>query len=480
MKKTREEKQIKKNKINILIVTFLIITVFTAMSVYIVNYSISNRQVLISNSYNGRQKILAAKNIRGTIYSKDGDVLVSSSVNKEGNEVRNYAYGNMFSHVLGYAVNGRMGVEDAANYYLINSNAPISVKAKADAEGKKYPGDSVYTTLDLNLQKVAFDAMGIYQGAVIATEPETGKILCMVSKPDFDPASIVEKWDEYLNDSESGVLVNRVTQGKYPPGSTFKIITALEYIRENPENYNGYSYTCTGSLKRGDETIRCYHGTVHGQVDFKRSFAKSCNSSFANIGLSLDKEQFNKTLDDLLFNKNLPTDLVSTKSNLRIANDMADEDLIQVSIGQGQANISPLQLNMITSAIANNGVLMKPYVIDRIENSSNTVIKAFKPESYGKLLSEDEALIMQDLFRSVVEEGTASKLKDSPYYSGGKTGSAEFGTVKGESHAWFTGYAKDETGKTICVTVIIESAGSGGDYAVPIAKRIFDAYFGEY
>lgn len=468
----------------IIVVTWVFVALFIAMSIYIVKYSIDNKQELISNSYNGRQKILAAQNIRGTIYSKDGDVLVSSSVNSGGVEVRNYAYGNLFAHAVGYAVNGKMGVEEAANYYLINSNAPISEKAKDDANGQKYPGDSVYTTLDVNLQKVASDALGVYKGAIICTEPSTGKVLAMVSKPDFDPATVAENWDTYLSDKDSGVLVNRATQGLYPPGSTFKIIDSIEYIRENPNTYSKYRYTCNGSIRNGDDRIQCYHGTVHNNVDFMKSFAKSCNTSFANMGLSFDRNEFGKTLNDLLFNQNLPTSLKCSVSKLVVNEFTSDSDMMQISIGQGNAAITPIQLNMITCAIVNKGELMEPYIISRIANSADTTVKNFKSTSYGNLLSEEEAAIIRNMMEDVVDEGTGTKLKNLPYYAGGKTGSAEYGTVKGESHAWFTGFAgmKDsetgeETTPDICVTIIVEGAGAGGEYAVPIAKRLFDAYY---
>ena len=487
MKKTKnlkEKKKIrKKNNGHIVFITLIFVALFVAMSWYIVSYALNNKQELISNSYNTRQKILQAKNMRGTIYSADGKSLVSSKLNDEGTEVRTYHYGPMFAHVVGYAINGRMGIESSANYYLINSNAPISVKAQNDSKGIKYPGDSVYSTLDFTLQETAYNAMGMYHGAVIVTEPSTGKVLALVSKPDFDPAEIAIRWDEFLHDEESSVLLNRVTLGSYPPGSTFKILTALEYIRENPESYDKYNYNCTGSFKNGEDMIRCYHGTVHGGVSFKKSFAKSCNCSFANIGLSLDKNAFNNTLKEMLFDTSLPSKIGGNSGKLEVGENTPDTDMIQIVIGQGVANISPLQLNMITSAIANDGVLMEPYVIDKVINSENTVIKQFKPAVYGNLLSEDEAFIMKDLMEDVVKEGTATKLKNSPYYAGGKTGSAEFGTVKGESHAWFTGYAGkiDDEGNNeqpdICVTIIIEGAGAGGEYAVPIAKRIFDEYY---
>ena len=121
---------------------------------------------------------------------------------------------------------------------------------------------------------------------------------------------------------------------------------------------------------------------------------------------------------------------------------------------------------------------MKPYVIDRVEHDERTVVKSFKASAHGRLMSEDEAAILRQLMTDVVQEGTASKLKGLSYTAAGKTGSAEYNNVKGDSHAWFTGFAPAEDPE-VCVTIIVEGAGSGGDYAVPIARRIFDAYFSE-
>ena len=150
--------------------------------------------------------------------------------------------------------------------------------------------------------------------------------------------------------------------------------------------------------------------------------------------------------------------------------------MMQISIGQGTTSITPLLLNMITCAIANEGTLMTPYVVDHVSGSTGNAVKAFSPSPYGRLMSQDEADILKGLMTDVVEEGTASRLKGLSYTAAGKTGSAEFGTIKGDSHAWFTGFAPADDPQ-ICVTIIIEGAGAGGDYAVPIAKRIFDAYF---
>ena len=154
-----------------------------------------------------------------------------------------------------------------------------------------------------------------------------------------------------------------------------------------------------------------------------------------------------------------------------------DSDMMQISIGQGTTAVTPLQMNMVTCAIANQGVLMKPYVTDYVMSSGGNKIKSYESLEYTKMMTAEQAAIMSGLMADVVEEGTASRLKGLSYTAAGKTGSAEYGTVKGDSHAWFTGFAPVEDPQ-ICVTIIIEGAGAGGDYAVPIAKRIFDAYFG--
>lgn len=451
---------------------------FMCMSVYLVHFVATSEQDMINNSYNSRQEILLSRNYRGTIYSRDGEILAQTVLDKAQNETREYPFANLFAHIVGYSTQGRMGVEALANYYLINTNTSINNKVANDMAGVKNPGDNVFTTLDVQIQEVANEQLSVYDGAIIVTEVSTGKILALVSHPDFDPNEIDAIWENLLQDDSSSVLLNRATQGLYPPGSTFKIITALEYVRQNPGTWKNYSYQCNGYHRKGESRINCYHGANHGSIGFETSFAKSCNSSFANIGMSLDRDEFQKTLDGLLFGEELPLTLTSAVGSANITDDMSDDDMMQTSIGQGKTQITPMQLNMITCAIANNGKLMKPYVIDRVENAEGNVVKSFKSDSYGYLMTEDESAILTDLMVSVVEKGTATKLKGLSYTAAGKTGSAEYNNVKGDSHAWFTGFAPAENPE-VCVTIIVEGAGSGGDYAVPIARRLFDAYFRE-
>lgn len=457
-------------------VMIFFVGIFLVMMVYLGYFVATNEQELINNSYNSRQELLLSQNFRGTIYSADKEPLAQTVFDTAGNEYRDYPYDNLFSHVVGFSTNGRTGIEAYSNYYLINSNISLAEKVANTTAGLKNPGNNIITSLDVDIQQAAYKALGIYNGAVIVTECSTGRVLAMVSKPDFDPNQIVEIWDSLQEDTESSVLLNRATQGLYPPGSTFKIVTALEYIRENPDTYNKYSYVCNGRYKFGDDKIKCYHGSVHNNVTLLKSFAKSCNSSFANIGMRLDRNKFADTLEDLLFHKDLPWDFLYSQSSTPVDENISDSEMLQVSIGQGKVQITPLHLNMITAAIANNGILMDYHVVDRVEDANGNLIRNYKPEKYATLMTEAESAILRDMMIEVVENGTATKLKGYGYTAGGKTGSAEFNSNTDDSHAWFTGFAPADNPE-IAVTVIIEGAGSGGDYAVPMARRVFDAYF---
>lgn len=452
--------------------------IFAAMLAFLGHYIIYDSTEVIANQYNKqRQTLMENKTIRGDILAADGTVLATTQI-LDGQEVRVYPYEEVFSHAIGYSSHGRAGVESLANIHLIASNITLEQKLQDSMEGNKHQGDCVVTTFLPFLQEEAYKALGAYDGAVVVTNPLTGAILAMVSKPDYNPNEIGVQWDALVEDEESSVLLNRVTQGLYPPGSTFKMITALEYIREKGSCYEEYRFDCSGSLSYDGGLIHCYHGSKHNEVDFKKSFAKSCNSSFANIGLSLNKYSFSKTLEQLLFQQELPILLPSKMSRADVSSEIEDKALVQTVIGQGTVQMTPIHLSMITSMIANNGTMMIPYCVDRVVNNDGRVIKHFDAKIYGELISDEEAAILKDLMIAVVEEGTAKKLSGLEYKVAGKTGSAEYNS-KSDSHAWFTGYTYD-TAHPIQITVIVEGGGSGGEYAVPVARRVFDAYYRVY
>lgn len=454
------------------------IALFLLMCGNLFYFTIVQREEVINDTYNHkRQELLAEENSRGAIYAADGTVLAQTLDLADGTQQRSYPYGDLYAHVIGYVPNGGSGVEQAANMMLLNSSITMPEILANQLEGRKNPGDSVYTSLDPELQQIAYDSLGVYHGAVIVTEAKTGRILAMVSKPDFDPNEIEIIWEDLIVDEESSVLVNRVTQGLYPPGSTFKIFTALEYMRQNPDTYMQYHFVCNGYFRYGDETINCFHRTLHGELDFMSSFARSCNSSFANIGVGLDRGRFAETLLALLFNSKLPVDMVSNPSHISMRDDMSDGEIMQTAIGQSETLITPLHLNMVTQAIANHGVMMTPYVIDHVSSADGNIVRQYEPVAIGSVMTEEETAYLTEMMVEVVEHGTATKLSGYGFTAAGKTGSAEYLDDKdGRSHAWFTGFAPAEDPE-IVVTVILEAAGTGGDYSAPIARRIFSRYF---
>ena len=314
---------------------------------------------------------------------------------------------------------------------------------------------------------------------VIVMEPDTGKILTMVSQPNFNANLVDERWAELISpDNTKAQLVNRATQGLYPPGSTFKMLTVLEYMKENPNTWQDYVYNCNGSYQNGDYTIKCYHGTAHGAQNLIQAFANSCNGAFAEIGMQINSEKFRALANQMLFNSELPYTLPYNQSTFSLDGSSDDWEKLQTAIGQGKTQITPLHNLMIVSAIANGGTLMKPYMIDHVENVGGQTVKKFLPSAYGTLMSANDAQFLTHLMSQVVEIGTGSAMRGASYTVAGKTGSAEFEAGK-ETHSWFVGFAPADKPK-VAICVLAEESGSGGAVAAPIARQVLDRYFAKY
>ncbi len=458
------------------VVTYLFLAVFLGMIAYFVYFQSEKSEAFINSPYNARQDLLAKRTIRGDIVSAQGDVLATTNVAADGTESRSYPYGRMFAHAIGFHTNGKSGIELFGNFPLLRSHAFFLENILNGLRDKKNTGDTVVTTLDTAVQKAAYDALGSYQGAVVVMQPSTGKILAMVSKPDFDPNTIASEWESLTSaGSQSSVLLNRATQGLYPPGSTFKIFTLFEYIQEH-KDYKKYTYNCQGSITKENSTIHCFHNEVHGQVDLKSALADSCNTSFVDIGLSLNLDKFAKSNNSLLFNSPLPCDFPYSKSSYALSAGAASSEIMQTSIGQGKTLVSPYHLALVMSAIDNKGILMKPYIIDKVTNYNGNEVLANEPAEYDTLLTKKKAAVLKQYLQAGVTQGTSSSLAGQSYTAGGKTGSAEFTDAK-DSHAWFVGFASKKGWEDIVVSVVVEGAGTGGTFAVPVAKAVFDAYF---
>lgn len=461
----------------ILLLTYTITIVFLCMVGYFVFFIVTEGQEVINNPYNKRQEVLAKKVQRGEILSADGEILAYTQTDEEGKDTRVYPYGDMFCHIVGRTVNSMTGIEGKQCYPLLTSHSNPLRKLGNIFQGEKNPGDKVVTTLDVGLQEVAYTALGSRKGAVVALEPSTGKVLAMVSKPAYDPNWVARDWEELLDDSnEESALVNRATQGLYPPGSTFKLITAMEYLIENGDKASDFKYECKGSDSFAGNVINCYGQERHGSLNLKSALAKSCNGAFAQIGTTLDISAFQKLTEKFLFNKRLPVDFEYNKSTFSLTEDSDMGELTQTVMGQGKTMITPLENAMITATIANGGNMMIPYVVDRVENDVGQSVTEYHPESQGQIIEDWLAKRMNRLMCSVVTEGTGYALSDLSYAVAGKTGSAEFDS-EGTSHAWFVGFAPADNPR-IVVSIVVEGAGTGSQYAVPIAKSMFQQYLG--
>ena len=307
-------------------------------------------------------------------------------------------------------------------------------------------------------------------------EPDTGKILAMVSQPNFNANQVDERWEELISPENSKAhLVNRATQGLYPPGSTFKLLTALEYMKENPGTWQDYVFHCDGLYENGDYTIKCYHSEAHGDQNLIQAFANSCNGAFAELGLKIDPVRFRALAEQFLFNQALPCSLPYNQSSFQMDGTAGDWEKLQTAIGQGKTQITPFHNLLIASAIANGGTLMKPYLMDHVENVGGQTVKKFLPSSAGNLMTAEDAEALKHLMTQVVQIGTGSALRTDAYTVAGKTGSAEFETGK-ETHSWFIGFAPAEKPE-IAISVLAEEAGSGGKVAAPIARAVMDTYF---
>lgn len=472
MKKKLENR---KNNKSIIVSTLIFVITFIAMAGYLIYFNLTQAESIINNSYNKRQGVLSRRTIRGSILSDDKTKLAVTNVDDDGNETRYYPYSGLFSHTIGYLNNGGYGLESLYGYYMLHSNQNFFEQIGNDLSGNRNTGDNVVTTLNVGLQKACYDALGSNRGAVIVMEPSTGKILAIVSKPDFDPNTLAANWSQITGEGSDSVLVNRATQGLYPPGSTFKLITMLEYLREHKNDYGQYHYICDGTYELGNNTINCVRTTAHGDVDLFSSLAVSCNCSFINIGLSLDLDRYKKTAEKMLFNKELPTNLEYNKSRFVLNGESSEWDIAQTSFGQGKTVITPFHLALITCTIANNGTLMEPYLVSSVESTNGMTVKKFKEEKYDTLITEKEASLLKKGMEQVVKDSFSWLFGGVEYTLAAKSGSAQYGT-EGYEHSLYASFSPADNPE-IAVVAVVEGGPQRNTTAAEVTKQIYDYYY---
>ncbi len=460
--------QIKRNK-RIREVFFVNIFLFITLAIYYV-FMILNHKDIAYSAYNSRTTKDNTAVWRGQILSSDertSDSAVLAITEEDG--YRSYPEGEAFAHVVGYYDYGRTGIENIYGVEMESVNFEL-FKYFAHMFGAELNGNNVVTTLDADLQNFVYETMGNQKGAVVVLDAKTGDILSMVSTPSFDPNNIEQNWDYISTDEENTPLLNRAIQGQYPPGSTFKIVTALSFMRNDP-NYASYTHDCTGSITIEDTTITCYNSEVHGVVDLEEAIKVSCNTYFVSLVNELKPKELEKTANDLRMNDDLDFILPYKNSSFGFTEEDDMSVYMRTYIGQGNTLVTPLYMAQLFQAIANDGKMMEPHIIDRVESPAGLTVDAIRPRAIDKVMTKEEADILTGYMKNVTKAGgTASSLESLPFEVAGKTGSAE--NPHGADHGWFVGFAPADDPQVV-VSVLYEN-NSGSHYLMSDVKAIFE------
>ncbi|MEU9231046.1 peptidoglycan D,D-transpeptidase FtsI family protein [Streptomyces subrutilus] len=405
---------------------------------------------------------------------------------------RTYTDGALWAPVTGYASQafGSTQLESLEDGILTgNDDRLFFDRTIGMFTGEKKQGGNVVTTLNPEAQKAAFKALGNNKGAAAAIDPRTGAILALVSTPSYDPSRFAgnskddeKAWVE-LKDSEDKNLVNRALRETYPPGSTFKVVTAAAALEHNVvQDINAPTDTPDPYFLPGTKTEMVNHATGCKEASLNEALRVSCNSVFANLGDKVTRDNMVQTAEKFGFNNDkidIPVRAFASVYDKK----MGKDGNAQSSIGQFNTAATPLQMAMVTAAIANDGKLMKPYMVDHVTSPNLDVIEKHSAQEMSRPLSAANAQKVQEMMVNVVEKGTGTKAKINNVKVGGKTGTAQHGEGnKKRPYAWFISYAEGKDGSSpVAVAVVIEDSEadrediSGGGLAAPVAKAVMEA-----
>lgn len=470
----REAKTLNNMKKSIKRVFWLIALMFFVILCTLAKITLLDRNKIATNGYNPRLNYSDSSIKRGTIKDSNGQVIAESKKNEDDFYSRVYPRARMAAHITGYSSVGKTGIESAENFELEKVHNEILQRIKNLANGSEICGNNVVLTLDMDIQSVAGNLLGDKKGAVVAIEPSTGKVLALQAYPDFDPNTVQQNWDS-LREDEDSPLLNRATNGLYPPGSTFKIVTAAAAMEFMPD-WESFVYDCKGEAEFDGKIIHCYNNTVHGQVDMKKAMAVSCNCYFSELAKKIGAGKLREVAERLYFNQSYPFLLGLSQSKVALTQDSSESELVETAIGQGKTVATPLHMAMLASAVANGGVMMQPYIVDHIEYSNGKSSHVTMPEQINTIFSVEETSKLKEMMLEAVESGTGTAAQISGVVVAGKTGTAENAT--GNDHSWFIGFAPADSPK-VAVAVILENADKNSK-AAPIAGKVMKAVLDKY
>ncbi|MCL2352830.1 MAG: penicillin-binding transpeptidase domain-containing protein [Firmicutes bacterium] len=446
-------------------VFWLYFLLFAALVAYLAKFIVFDAGTVVNSPLNPRVSLEKEDVVRGDILDAQNRVIASGAA-----DARTYPYGRLFAHAVGCADKNHLsGIEAKFNFELENPHLEVIQRIGRLLTGAPVKGNSLVLTLDADVQQAAYDALGGRKGAVVVLEPSTGKVLAMVSYPNFDPNTIAADWDKLRGDTDNSPLLNRASQGMYPPGSVFKIITALAALQSLPDVY-GFEYDCKGSGDFGGRTISCFNGTAHGREDIKRAFAVSCNTFFAALGLRVGPRNLRSAAEAALFNSTLDFSLEHGDGSFPLDAGAGGNEIVETAIGQGRTMTTPLQMALVAAAVANGGIMMKPYVVDRELTAGGYETGNVMPEMLRQAMSAEQARALTEMMTGAVENGTGRNAAPDGVTMAGKTGSAQ--NPNGADHGWFVGFAPaDKPAAVVCV--LGENIG-GSSKVLGMAKSVME------
>ncbi|MCF6467548.1 penicillin-binding protein 2 [Nonomuraea sp. MG754425] len=432
---------------------------------------------------------------RGRI-TAGGKVIAQSVENKDSDFkfVRKYTEGKLYAHVTGYfSPESESAIERSENSLLDGSSADLLLRRSIDLfTGEAAKGANVDLTIDPKTQKAAYDALRSSgkRGAVIALNPKTGAILAMVSLPTYDPgelsgtskSAVFSRYDQ-LDADKNQPLLNRTIGQTYPPGSTFKVVTMAAYLEEDSSRGPQTTVEAPQNLPLPNTNISLpnYGGSAcgSGQVTLVFALEKSCNTPFGSMGMELGYDKMREQTERFGMGTPVAVPMSVAKSDFGPEEDKAA--LAMASIGQRSNRMTPMQMAMIAAGIANDGTVMKPYLVNKITDAKgDTIDEADREALTTDAVSSETAGKLREMMVSVVSNGTANLAQVPGVQVAGKTGTAE--TADGQPpHAWFISFAPAEDPK-VALAVIVESGAAkvgaeatGGHTAAPIAKAVLEA-----
>ena len=433
-----------------------------------------------ANERNSRPLIEEQRIHRGVIRARDGGVLARSLKGDDELYKRRYtADGRLFSHAIGYDFlrNGRAGLEREYNDELTGRRNEL-VSVFDELRGRQRVGDSLVTNLDAGGQRVALQALQGRKGSIVAIETATGKVRVMVSSPDYDPNELDTK------PAAEAPLINRATQSGYPPGSTFKVVTAaaaLDSGQFNPDT------TVSGKspIQVSGAPLQNFSNEQFGAIPLTTALTNSVNTVWAQVAEKLGRETIGEYMEKFGFGSDPPLDypdsqmrpsgVFDIKKERFLPSDLEGGDVGRVGIGQERLSVTPLQMATVAATVANDGVRMKPHLADRVVDQDGRTVQRIEPEEAERVISASAANQLTEMMSNVVKEGTGVGAALEGIQVAGKTGTAERNIAQRINQPWFIGFAPLDQPR-IAVAVTLEDVrgaqSQGGAVAAPIAKQV--------